>query len=115
MASIFTKIIQGEIPCVKIIETDNEIAFLDIMPSAKGHTLVIPKLEVTRLESIKYSKRIKDVIKTIKNSNHVIAVSNYTKNKAEFISKITSIETITNFVNPDNFFLDDQKASRKKY
>ena len=52
MASIFTKIIQGEIPCVKIIETDNEIAFLDIMPSAKGHTLVIPKLEVTRLENL---------------------------------------------------------------
>ena len=44
MASIFTKIIQGEIPCEKIIETDSEIAFLDIMPCAEGHTLVIPKL-----------------------------------------------------------------------
>ena len=50
MASIFTKIIQGEIPCEKIIETDSEIAFLDIMPCAAGHTLVIPKLEVERLE-----------------------------------------------------------------
>ena len=50
MASIFTKIIQGEIPCEKIIETDSEIAFLDIMPCAVGHTLVIPKLEVKRLE-----------------------------------------------------------------
>ena len=50
MASIFTKIIQGEIPCEKIIETNSEIAFLDINPCAEGHTLVIPKLEVERLE-----------------------------------------------------------------
>jgi len=52
MASIFTKIIQGEIPCEKIIETDSEIAFLDINPCAAGHTLVIPKLEVGRLEDL---------------------------------------------------------------
>ena len=52
MTSIFTKIIQGEIPCEKIIETDSEIAFLDIMPCAAGHTLVIPKLEVKRLEDL---------------------------------------------------------------
>ena len=52
MASIFTKIIQGEIPCEKIIETDSEIAFLDIMPCAVGHTLVIPNLEVKRLEDL---------------------------------------------------------------
>ena len=52
MASIFTKIIQGEIPCEKIIETDSEIAFLDINPCAAGHTLVIPKLEVERLEDL---------------------------------------------------------------
>ena len=52
MASIFTKIIQGEIPCEKIIETDSEIAFLDINPCASGHTLVIPKLEIERLEDL---------------------------------------------------------------
>ena len=52
MASIFTKIIQGEIHCEKIIETDSEIAFLDINPCAEGHTLVIPKLEVERLEDL---------------------------------------------------------------
>ena len=52
MASIFTKIIQGEIPCEKIIETDSEIAFLDTNPCAAGHTLVIPKLEVERLEDL---------------------------------------------------------------
>ena len=52
MTSIFTKIIQGEIPCEKILETDSEIAFLDINPCAAGHTLVIPKLEVERLEDL---------------------------------------------------------------
>ncbi len=46
MASIFTKIINGVIPCYKIAEDDNYFAFLDINPMSKGHTLVIPKLEV---------------------------------------------------------------------
>jgi histidine triad (HIT) family protein len=46
MASIFTKIINGEIPCYKIAEDKNYFAFLDINPLAKGHTLVIPKKEV---------------------------------------------------------------------
>jgi Diadenosine tetraphosphate (Ap4A) hydrolase and other HIT family hydrolases len=58
MASIFTKIIQGEIPCEKIIETNSEIAILDIMPCAKGHTLVIPKLEVKRLEDVPESEAL---------------------------------------------------------
>ena len=46
MASVFTKIIQGEIPCHKVAEDDRFLAFLDINPLAKGHTLVIPKKEV---------------------------------------------------------------------
>lgn len=46
MASIFSRIIQGEIPCYKIAESDRYFAFLDISPLAKGHTLVIPKEEV---------------------------------------------------------------------
>lgn len=46
MASIFTKIVNGEIPCHKIAETDKYLAFLDIQPVATGHTLVIPKQEV---------------------------------------------------------------------
>jgi len=46
MASIFTKIIKGEIPSYKIAEDENHYAFLDINPLAKGHTLVIPKTEV---------------------------------------------------------------------
>jgi histidine triad (HIT) family protein len=49
MASIFTKIIRGEIPCYKIAETDNFFAFLDINPNAKGHTLCVPKKEVDKI------------------------------------------------------------------
>jgi len=49
MASIFTKIIQGEIPAYKVAEDENFLAFLDISPVAKGHTLVIPKKEVDYL------------------------------------------------------------------
>ncbi|MES2380161.1 MAG: HIT family protein [Bacteroidota bacterium] len=44
--SIFSKIIQGEIPCYKVAETNNCLAFLDINPLTKGHVLVIPKTEV---------------------------------------------------------------------
>ena len=46
MASIFTKIVQGEIPSYKIAEDDHHLAFLDMMPLVKGHCLVIPKQEV---------------------------------------------------------------------
>ena len=49
MASIFTKIIQGDIPCYKVAENDLYFAFLDISPNAKGHTLVVPKKEDNRL------------------------------------------------------------------
>lgn len=49
MASIFTRIIQGEIPCYKIAEDDRFLAFLDINPLAKGHTLVVPKVEIDYL------------------------------------------------------------------
>lgn len=49
MASIFTKIINGEIPCYKVAETEDCLAFLDINPIAKGHTLAIPKKEVDYL------------------------------------------------------------------
>jgi histidine triad (HIT) family protein len=47
--SIFSKIIAGEIPCYKIKEDDNFIAFLDVFPLVKGHVLVVPKIEVDKL------------------------------------------------------------------
>lgn len=49
MSSIFSKIISGEIPCYKVAETDKYLAFLDIAPLKRGHTLCIPKVEVDNL------------------------------------------------------------------
>ena len=49
MASIFSKIVAGEIPCYKVYEDDKTMAFLDINPESKGHTLVIPKVEVDKI------------------------------------------------------------------
>lgn len=49
MSSVFTRIITGEIPCYKIYENENNLAFLDINPETAGHTLVIPKIEVDRI------------------------------------------------------------------
>lgn len=52
MSSIFTKIINGEIPCYKIAEDENFLAFLDVNPNAKGHTLCIPKQEINKIFDI---------------------------------------------------------------
>ena len=52
MASIFSRIIQGEIPCYKIAESDRFFAFLDINPVSKGHTLVVPKHETDYIFNI---------------------------------------------------------------
>lgn len=48
MASLFTRIVRGEVPCHKVGEDDRFLAFLDIAPLREGHTLVVPKLEVDR-------------------------------------------------------------------
>ncbi|MDO6800906.1 HIT domain-containing protein [Wenyingzhuangia sp. 1_MG-2023] len=65
--SIFTKIINGEIPCYKVAENKEFIAFLDINPNAAGHTLVVPKKEIDKLFDLdddlyiklfEYSKKI---------------------------------------------------------
>lgn len=49
MASVFSKIVAGEIPCYKVYENDKVLAFLDIHPETRGHTLVIPKTEVDKI------------------------------------------------------------------
>ena len=49
MSSIFTKIVNGEIPCYKVAEDENYLAFLDVNPNAKGHTLCIPKQEINKI------------------------------------------------------------------
>ena len=67
MSSIFTKIIAGEIPAYKIAENDKFLAFLDVNPNAKGHTLCIPKQEINKifdmnedlyLELMQFSRKI---------------------------------------------------------
>ena len=67
MSSIFRKIVNGEIPAYKIAEDDNFLAFLDVNPNAKGHTLCIPKQEIDKIFDIedelylglmKFSKKI---------------------------------------------------------
>ena len=67
MSSIFTKIVNGEIPAYKIAEDDNFLAFLDVNPNAEGHTLCIPKKEIDKifdmddelyLGLMKFSKKI---------------------------------------------------------
>tara|TARA_B100000900_G_scaffold402395_1_gene408180 strand:- start:1179 stop:1571 length:393 start_codon:yes stop_codon:yes gene_type:complete len=59
MASLFTKIVKGDIPAYKIAETDKFLAFLDIYPLAKGHVLVIPKKEtdyIFDLDAVEYTE-----------------------------------------------------------
>ena len=72
MATIFSKIIAGEIPSYKVAEDDRFFAFLDINPMAKGHTLVVPKIEVDYLfdlddellaEMTLFSKKVAEAIK----------------------------------------------------
>lgn len=71
MSTLFTKIINGEISCYKVAETDKFLAFLDVNPNAKGHTLCIPKVEVdkifdlddaTFLELMLFSKKVASIL-----------------------------------------------------
>jgi histidine triad (HIT) family protein len=80
MATIFTKIIKGEIPCYKIAEDDNYFAFLDINPLKAGHTLVVPKRETDYLFDLEddqlaglvlFSKKIAEAIKSAIPCNRV--------------------------------------------
>jgi histidine triad (HIT) family protein len=72
MPSIFSKIVAGEIPCYKIAENENFLAFLDVFPLREGHTLVIPKKEVdyifdldkeTYLGLMDFSKKVAEAIR----------------------------------------------------
>lgn len=80
MATLFTKIINGDIPCYKIAEDENFIAFLDINPNAKGHTLCVPKKEVDKLFDLDdtsylglmlFSKKIAQAIEKVIPCNRV--------------------------------------------
>lgn len=75
MASIFTKIIEGEIPSYKIYEDEKTLAFLDIHPETSGHTLVIPKVEVDKvydLSDADYQALMTTVKKVAQNMEKVL-------------------------------------------
>ncbi len=80
MPSIFTKIINGDIPCYKIAEDDHYFAFLDINPMSKGHTLVVPKVEVDYIFDLSdetyqglmaFSKKVGEAIKEVVPCNRI--------------------------------------------
>ncbi len=83
MSTIFTKIIQGEIPSYKVAENDMYFAFLDIAPLTKGHTLVVPKIEIdyifdledsTLKEMIVFAKSVAKTLKSKMNCQRVAVV-----------------------------------------
>ncbi len=83
MATIFSRIIAGEIPCYKVAENDRFFAFLDINPLAKGHTLVVPKCETDYIFDLDYktlgdmmvfAKQIATKIKEFSQCNRVAVV-----------------------------------------
>ena len=80
MATIFTRIINGEIPCYKVAENEHFFAFLDIQPVAKGHTLVVPKKEVdyifdhddeTLQNLIVFAKRVAKAMDKVFHANRI--------------------------------------------
>ena len=83
MATIFSRIIAGEIPCYKVAEDEKYFAFLDIAPLAKGHTLVVPKCEVDYLFDLEdetlagmtiFAKRVAAQIKSVTGCKKVAMV-----------------------------------------
>ena len=80
MASIFTKIINGEIPCYKIAENDDFIAFLDVNPNAKGHTLCVSKMEIDKLFDME--------------SNHFLALMEFSRTIAKALEQSISCKRI---------------------
>lgn len=80
MPTIFTKIINGEIPCYKVAETDKFLAFLDINPNAKGHTLCIPKKETNKIfdlsedeytELMQFSRNVAQAMRKVIDCNRI--------------------------------------------
>lgn len=80
MASIFTKIINGEIPAYKVAEDDKFIAFLDVNPNAKGHTLCVPKREINKIFDME--------------EDHYLALMRFSRNVAKALEKTVECKRI---------------------
>jgi histidine triad (HIT) family protein len=125
MATIFTKIIRGEIPCYKIAEDDKYFAFLDVNPLRAGHTLVVPKKEVDYLFDLdddllsgiiifsrKVSKAIKDSVPCARVGMAVVGLE--VPHAHIHLVPMDSMEDL-NFRNPKLKFTPDEfKALAKK-
>ena len=118
MATIFTKIIKGEIPCYKIAEDENYFAFLDINPLKAGHTLIIPKKETDYIFDIEdehlagmiiFSKKVAAAIKSHISCNRIgIAVLGLEVPHAHIhLVPMDTMEDI-NFRNPKLKFSDEE-------
>ncbi len=124
MASIFSKIVAGEIPCYKVAESEKFLAFLDINPLAKGHTLVIPKQEIDYIfdisdemlaEMIVFAKKVALAIeKTVPCKRIGIAVVGLEVPHAHIhlipINKVSDV----NFANPKLTFTKEEFANIAK-
>jgi histidine triad (HIT) family protein len=80
MSSIFTKIVNGEIPSYKIAEDENYLAFLDVNPNAKGHTLCIPKQEINKIFDME--------------EEHYLGLMKFSRKVAKAIEKTVSCKRI---------------------
>lgn len=87
MPSLFTKIINGEIPSYKIYEDDKTFAFLDIHPETRGHTLVIPKKEVDKIYDLE--------------NEDFIALMNTVKKLSQHMEKVTGRRTLWKVIGTD--------------
>ena len=87
MASIFTKIINGDVPCYKVYEDNKNIAFLDINPETEGHTLVVPKVEVDKVYEL--------------DDEDYIALWDAVKKVAKHMEDVTGRRTIIEVVGTD--------------
>jgi histidine triad (HIT) family protein len=121
MPTLFTRIVNGEIPCYKVAETENYFAFLDINPLAEGHTLVIPKKEVDYIFNLDdellcglhlFAKKIaKAIYKSVKCSRVGIAVIGLEVPHAHIhLVPLKNIGDL-NFANPKLKFTPDEFKS----
>ncbi|WP_286914509.1 HIT family protein [Flavobacterium sp. UBA4197] len=80
MSSVFTKIINGEIPSYKVAEDENFIAFLDVNPNAKGHTLCVPKKEINKIFDME--------------EEHYLELMRFSRNVAKALEKTVACKRI---------------------
>ena len=125
MATIFTKIIKGEIPCYKIAENDDYFAFLDISPLREGHTLIVPKKETDYIFDLDdkylagmiiFSKKVASAIKSVIPCNRIgVAILGLEVPHAHIhLVPMDTMEDI-NFKNPKKKFSPEEfKATAAK-